>query len=152
MVRSFGTNPRSQPALPVIAKVQRHTGAHLRVLLLNGLELVRIQPKSFQNRRSDLQGFDRCRDGLGLEARVRQQQHNVIVVMCETSVLSEFLGAAGVGSGDIWSNEDVRRAWIAGGRQAASHQRKRKSGLPCLLRPPSRCRPPLECSLGMIPM
>ena len=33
----------------------------------------------------------------------------------------------------------------------ASHHRKRRNGFPCLLKPPNRCRPPLECSLGISP-
>ena len=40
---------------------------------------------------------------------------------------------------------------LANRMPTASHQRKRSSGFPCLLKPPNRCRPPLECSLGISP-
>jgi hypothetical protein len=50
-----------------------------------------------------------------------------------------------------WIHRRLQSGWIRTAAWAASTSKKRNKELPCLLMCPSRCLPPLESSLGIIP-
>jgi hypothetical protein len=58
------------------------------------VERVRIEPERFQNRRRHLQGLNGAGDRLGLEARIRDQDHHVGVVARKAAMLGQFLAAS----------------------------------------------------------
>jgi hypothetical protein len=62
--------PVAGPSLAVAALVQGHIRQNWRVLLLNGLELIRIQTESLQDGGGDLHRLDRGCNRRGLEARI----------------------------------------------------------------------------------
>ena len=109
-----------QRTLATRASVVRkaNAGQNLSRFQLHRFETVRVQPQRLEDGWRDLKRLHRSGDGARPERGIRDQQYYVGVVMRETSVLGQFLGAAGVGNADIRRNQNVRRARIAIRRQA----------------------------------
>jgi hypothetical protein len=82
--------------------------------------------------------FKECRDALAGDLRavgaevVVQEDFQQLggVVVSETAVVGEFLAAARVGNADMRCDQNVRRAWVANGRQARSVEQLRDSRSP----------------------
>jgi len=102
--------PRCYLAFPDGLELNRRE--HAGSLRLNGGKGRRIETQGVQNGRRDLGGAHFGADGVGFEARLRQQQNDVGVVMREAAVLGQFRRAAGVSNADVRGHDDVRRAWI----------------------------------------
>src|ERR1700733_8533969 len=73
----------------------------------HGIEGCRVQTQSFQDRWRDLCGRSAVEDCLWLETWMRHQQHDIGVVMCKATVISDHRRASGVGYAYIRSHNDV---------------------------------------------
>src|SRR5580698_1336589 len=74
-----------------------------RSFLLNRLQRGWVESQNLENGRSNLHGGDRDGYSISSETRIRNQHHDVGVVVGEAAVLSQFLGAAGIGNSDTRS-------------------------------------------------
>src|SRR5208283_4230414 len=83
-----------------------------RSLSTNGTEGGRIDAQGLEDGRRHLGGAHCGANRLWLEARMRQQQNDICVVMREPAVLLQFRGTAGVSNAHVRGHDDVRRARV----------------------------------------
>src|SRR5271170_426479 len=74
----------------------------------NGKEGPRIDTQGFEDGRRHLRGSYPLANRPGLEARMREQQNDIRVVMGEPAMFCQFRSAAGVSNADVWCHDDVR--------------------------------------------
>jgi len=78
-----------------------------RALLLYCIEATRIEPERLKNRRSDLRGLDEAGHRLRLQARIRNQDHLVSIVLCEAAVLCVLLVTSRVDRSGVRLHDNV---------------------------------------------
>src|SRR5580704_204311 len=103
---------------------------HRRAFDLHGVQSIQIHPERFQDGWRYLHRCDWSGYGRRGQAGIREQHHDVGVVMREAAVLSQFLAAAGICNPDVRSDKDVRRAWVGIGGQARSVEELRNPRSP----------------------
>ena len=88
--------PASVLQIAALFPDRKDSRKHLRTLHPHALQTRWIQTQRLQDGRSNLTGLYRRRKRLGLQARIRHQDHHVGVVVGEAAVLGLLLGASGI--------------------------------------------------------
>lgn len=96
----------------------------------NGIKGLRIDTQGLENGRRHLGGTDGGFYRRRREARFRQQQNDVGVVMRESAVFRLLRGAAGVRNTHVGSHDDIRRAGIYGCVVVVERERRAVEDLP----------------------
>ena len=81
----------------------------LRAFLLYRLQGGRIESQSLKNARGYLHGCDWDGYSFSPDAGICHQQHHVCVVVGETAMFSQLLGASGICDSDMRSDQNVDR-------------------------------------------
>ena len=78
-----------------------------RALLLNGVEAAGIEAQCLKDSGSDLRGLDEAGHRLRLQARIRNQDHLVSIVLCEAAVLCVLLVTSRVDRSGVRLHDNV---------------------------------------------
>src|SRR5713101_2597264 len=111
--RLAGTRPSQNSSCPLL---QAQSWQDWSTFLLDGIEVVRIEPQGLKDSGSDLRGFDKAGHCAGMEVGIRHQQHDVGIVVRETAVFRLFLRASGVDYADVRLHDDIWSPRVAVGR------------------------------------
>src|SRR5215470_20264511 len=98
-------------------RLEVQAGQNGGAFLLDGIKTGRVEPQGRQNRRCYLGSLDEACQDPGVEAWVRDQQHDVGIILRKAAVLSLFFGAARVNYPDIRLHDDVGTARVTMRRQ-----------------------------------
>lgn len=104
------------PVNGLVVEAEAHVGKGGGSFEAYSVELVGIEAESAQDGGRNLVGSDRGADSVGVERRIRKQEHDVGIVMRKAAVLGQFGGAAGIGDTDVGGDDDVGSARIVGGQ------------------------------------
>ena len=76
----------------IVVRVKRHCGEDGRALGPHRIQLIRIEAQEFQDRGSNLSRLHKGVNRLGMEVRVRDQQHYVGIIPCVAAMFGLLIG------------------------------------------------------------
>src|ERR1700747_2500983 len=99
--------------LIVLASVREDGRQHRGAFRPHSIQALGIKSQKLQDGWSYLSSLDEAMDGLRMDVRVRDQQHDVSIIPRVAAVLGLLFVAAGIDHADVWNYHDVRSARVA---------------------------------------